>query len=373
MIILQIIFFLSLAVVILFGSHYFLYTSLIKFFPFFSSHKLGLIITLSILALSFFLTSYFAHQREDLITRISYFLSGFWLGLLANLTLALILIWLLHWIFQFANITFDISMTAAIFLGVALVVSVVGAWDAFQPRIKNIAVTIPNLPPNWQNKKIVQLSDVHLGLIYQKDFLEKIVALTNSVNPELVVITGDLFDGTDNTDLDALTVPLNHLKPKRGVFFVNGNHETYLGTDIADKALQKTQVKILDDQVVDINGLKLIGLSYPERDLKKDVVATLSQLKPQFFDSPNILLYHAPTNIEAFANNGVNLQLSGHTHLGQLFPFNFITKLIYHGYDYGLHTIGDYTLYTTSGIGTWGPTMRTDSRPEIVVITLEKK
>ncbi|MCX6761243.1 MAG: metallophosphoesterase [Candidatus Moranbacteria bacterium] len=370
MIILQVIFFLLLAIILLFGSHYFLYASLVKFFPFFSSHKNGLIITLGLLAVSFILTSFLAHMREDIFTRTSYFLSGFWLGLLTNLLLALVLLWFLHWLLPLVGININFQIVAAIFFSLAFLVSLYGTWNAFEPRIKNIAVTIPNLPQSWQGKKVVQLSDVHLGLIYQKNFLEKIVAKTNSLDPDLVVITGDLFDGTDNVDLETLTAPLDNLKAKQGTFFINGNHETYLGLDKAYVAVKKTPAQVLDDQVVNLAGLKLIGLSYPERDLKKDVVATLEKLKPQFFGSPNILLYHSPTNITQFAENGINLQLSGHTHLGQIFPFNFITKLIYRGYDYGLHTIGNYTLYTSSGIGTWGPAMRTDSTPEIVVITL---
>lgn len=373
MVILQIIFFLTIFITLLFSSHYFLYFSLVTFFPFWGDHKNGLIITLSILALSFFLTSALAHMRKDVFTHASYFFSGFWLGLITNFLLALVLIWFLRWILPLAGLSINTQITAAIFFGLAFLVSIYGAWNAFQPKLKNITVTIPNLPPNWQGKKIVQLSDVHLGLIYQKDFLEKIVAETNSVDPDLVVITGDLFDGTDNTDLDTLTAPLDKLNAKQGTFFINGNHETYLGLDKAFGALKKTPVQILDDKVVDLDGLKLIGISYPNRDLKKDVVATLQKLKPQYFGSPNILLYHSPTNIKEFAENGVNLQLSGHTHLGQIFPFNFITKLIYRGYDYGLYSIGDYTLYTSSGVGTWGPAMRTDSNSEIVVITLKNR
>ncbi len=373
MVILQATFFLAVFIAILFGSHYFLYFSLVKFFPFFGNYRSGLIITLSILALSFFLTSLLARMREDIFTRTGYFLSGFWLGLLTNLLLAIIPILFLHWSLLLINANINLQITATIFFGLAILVSIYGAWNAFQPRIKNITVTIPNLPSSWQGKKIVQLSDVHLGLIYQKDFLKKIIAKTNSISPDLVVITGDLFDGTDNTDLDTLTAPLDSLNAKQGTFFINGNHETYLGLDKTFGVLKKTPVQILNDQVVDLSGLKLIGISYSDRDLKKNVVTTLQKLKPQYFGSPNILLYHSPTNIKQLAKEGVNLQLSGHTHIGQIFPFNFITKLIYHGYDYGLHSIGDYTLYTSSGVGTWGPAMRTDSNSEIVVITLENK
>jgi predicted MPP superfamily phosphohydrolase len=311
-------------------------------------------------------------MREDLATRASYLISGFWLGFLTNLVLAILIISFFNWLFKLAGINFNLSLVALIFFSLAFIFSLYGSWNAFQPRLKNITVTIPNLPENWQDKKIVQLSDVHLGLIYRKDFLQNIIDQINPLNPELVLITGDFFDGMDGK-LDLLISPLNNLKTAQGTFFVNGNHETYLGTEKTIATLEKNKVQILKDQVVDISGLKLIGIGYPERDLKKDIIITLQELKPQFFGKPNILLYHSPTNIQQFAENGVNLQLSGHTHLGQIFPFNFITKLIYHGYDYGLHTINNYTIYISSGLGTWGPAMRTNSTPEIVVITLKNK
>ena len=103
---------------------------------------------------------------------------------------------------------------------------------------------------------------------------------------------------------------------------------------------------------------------------KKDIVAVLDSLKSDFLGKPNILLYHAPTNIEQIKEAGVNLELCGHTHKGQLFPLKYIVNLIYKGYGYGLHQFGDYTLYVSSGTGSWGPPMRTGSDSEIVVITL---
>jgi hypothetical protein len=250
------------------------------------------------------------------------------------------------------------------------VYSVYGIWNADHPQIKNITVTIPNLPQQWKNKIIVQLSDVHMGHVYRADFLRRIVAKVNAVHPDMVVITGDFFDGMDG-DLQQLVRPLNDLGPEKGIFFITGNHETFLGIDKVFAAFQNTRVQILQDQVVDVDGLKVIGIGYPSRGENKDVVGVLHSLKKDFVGRPNLLLFHAPVHIDEFKNSGVNLQLSGHTHQGQIFPFRYITELVYKGYDYGLHRIGDYTLYTTNGAGTWGPAMRTGNIPEVVVITLQ--
>lgn len=247
--------------------------------------------------------------------------------------------------------------------------SLYGVWNASHPIITHINVTIPHLPENWKGKRIVQLSDIHLGYVYQPDFMGRVAAQVETLQPEMVVITGDLLDGMDG-NLEHSLDSLDDIHAPKGVLFITGNHETYYGLDKTFALLKRTRVRILQDEVVDMEGLKVIGLSYPERGEKKDMVGVLNSLGDSWKGSPNILLYHSPTYIEKFKEAGINLQLSGHTHKGQIFPFNLITKLIYHGHDYGLYQSGDYTLYTTNGIGTWGPSMRIGNRPEIVAITL---
>lgn len=256
------------------------------------------------------------------------------------------------------------------FIFLSLFYSFWGVWNALHPKIKNVTVAIPNLPSSWKGKKIVQLSDVHLGMIHGQNFMDQVVSQVNSVKPQMVVITGDLFDGMDG-QLDSLVAPLDRINAPQGVFFVTGNHETYLGLDEVFATLQNTSVKHLQDEVIDISGLKLIGIDYPSRGEQKKVTDVLEKLKPDYLNQPNILLYHSPTDIDQIKNQGINLELCGHTHRGQLFPFRYVTSLIYHGYDYGLFPMDNYTLYTTNGVGTWGPLMRTGNTPEIVVITLQ--
>jgi uncharacterized protein len=362
--------FIVLGLAILFGSHYFLYLSIVRFFSITSVYSKNLLLAIFVfLSISFLLSSVLAHFRENVFTRAYYFISSFWLGLLVNLILASVIAWLIVEIAHLTDLGLNMKAIGLVLYLMATAYSFYGMWTAFHPRLKNITVTIPDLPSAWKNKKIVQISDVHLGHIYRENFMRSVIAKINSSDPEMVVITGDLFDGMDG-NLEAPARPLNDIQAKRGVFFVTGNHETYLGLDIAFSALKNTKVTILKDQVVDIDGLKIIGLSYPMQNEKKNVITTLESLRNEFFGKPNILLYHSPVNIDQFKNNGIDLQLSGHTHAGQIFPFGYITKLIYKGYDYGLYKKDNFTLYTTSGTGTWGPTMRTGNTPEIVVITL---
>ena len=203
--------------------------------------------------------------------------------------------------------------------------------------------------------------------------------------------------------LESFIEPLNQLKAKEGVFYVTGNHEIYLGFDYPLEVFRKTNIRVLEDEVKDINGLQLVGISYPRFDLEdesgKDIRKILAQ-NPVFDpEKPNILLFHSPsvgqiTGKDQGTDNGsrrlamyfspeidfgpieelgIDLQLSGHTHAGQIFPYNFFTRQVYVGYDYGLHQLGDFSINISSGTGVWGPTIRTWSRSEIVEIILEAK
>ena len=364
---LQIAAFLLSTIAILFGAHFLVYVSIVHFFAISSaSHRHILAALFAFLSVSFILSSIAAHFYENVATRFAYFLSGFWMGLLVNLILAFSLLWLLIW-FRFVP---EQAFLGVVFSGAAILFSLFGVWQALHPTINHVTVRIPGIPETWKGQTIVQLSDVHLGHVYRAGFLKGVVAQVNMLHPKLVVITGDLFDGMDG-HLDSLVQPFNDIESEKGVFFVTGNHETYLGVETALAALQGTQVVVMKDEVRDIDGLRLIGINFPARGEEKDIMTTLGSLRDQFIGQPNILLYHAPSQIDEVAESGVNLMLSGHTHRGQQFPFQYITRLVHHGYDYGLYTIGNFSLSTTSGVGTWGPTMRIGTQSEIVAITLE--
>jgi len=362
----------SLFWLVLFGAHALLAVSIAHFFGLvLPTQRFWLIIGMLFLSGSFAAASLLVHWKDMQLTRFLYALSGFWLGLLVQLLIAALLIWLIIFILPRIGWVYpNIVLLTSLFFGIAVSVSLFGVWNAFHPQVKEVTVRIPGLPDVWKGKRIVQLSDVHLGDVYRKAFLQRVVDQVNAGKPSLVVITGDLFDGM-NDQLDTLAAPLADIRAEKGIYFVTGNHETYIGTDIVRGALGVLPVRILENEVVDIDGLALIGIGYPERGASFDPAGLLKRMSPSFIGKPNILLFHAPTNIDVFKAAGINLQLSGHTHLGQMFPFSFVTKAIYRGHDYGLYQDGGYTLYTTNGIGTWGPPLRVGNTPEIVMITLE--
>ncbi len=368
----QIVAFIGAAILILFGAHFLAYQGIVHFFPTLPTQvKYWLMGALALFGSSFILFSLLIHWQENTFTRGLYFLSGFWLGLLTNLILLLLGAWFFSFVLSWFGWGIAQTVVGLLVVGLAVVVSIAGSYNAFHPRVREITVRIPGLPEEWRGKKVVQLSDVHLGAIYQARWLSGVMAQVNAVNPEVVFITGDLFDGMDG-HLDTLVQPLDTLRAPQGVYFVTGNHETYVGLSEVFSVLAQTKVHILDNQVVDVRGLKVIGLSYPERGVSTaSVLDVLAILKDQYLGQPNVLLFHSPTYITQFVEAGINLQLSGHTHKGQIYPFGLITALVYKGFDYGLYPMGDYTLYTSNGVGTWGPAMRVGNVPEIVSITLE--
>lgn len=320
----------------------------------------------------FFLATGILHSRESEIARWLYFVSSLWMGLFSFLFFSTFLTWGIFWfgVLMGWYIPLDRVFSFLTFLSTLSVAY--GVWNAFHPRVRHVDVSIRNLPVYWEGKNIVQLSDVHLGAVYGAKHFRKIAMMANAEKPEIVVFTGDTFDGTVGW-ISTFTEPLSRVRAKSGIFFIIGNHETYLGVAKTQKILEGTKISFLDDAVAEVKGLKIVGLSYPERGKKKHFVQTLRKLFSEYQGYPTLLLNHTPEQIKKVSRMGISLQLSGHTHFGQMTPYNLVTHYMHKGFDYGKFEMGDYTLYTTNGIGTWGPPIRFGNTPEVVSITLHRK
>ncbi len=355
--------------------HYGLYRFIIRFFSIKSpSAKKILLLMLSFLAVSFVFSWTAASFCENFFTRTLYVVFGFWLGMLLNFGLAAFLTWLIFLllrIFQPGKV-FSRKIGAVLILA-AIAFSFYGAWDAFNIQSKNITVKIKGLPEAWKNKTAVLISDTHLGFVHRENFLREVVEKINEIHPDIVFITGDLFDGTASDDLSLLVKPLKDINAPDGVFFITGNHEIYLGWDRAIAAFIGTGVRLLNDETIEIDGVQITGIGYLGFGRPGSLKTALGEQKNFDPMKPNILLYHTPTEISDAKESGIDLQLSGHTHNGQIFPIKFISKMVYQGYEYGLYEEGGYSIYTTSGVGTWGPMMRTGAKPEIVRISFSEK
>lgn len=370
---LMIIIFLFIFSAILLSGHFFLYFSLINFLNIVSPNvKIWIGGVFLFLSFSFVLSSILAHYSEGVFARLFYSVFSFWLGVGWNLTMAFFISWLIVGLSKIGGFDFDYKYLVIGSVAFALFISIWGAWNAYNPKVKNVTVKIKNLPQEWENKKIIQLSDVHLGHIYGEKFITQIVEKVNQEKPDIVFITGDLFDGMDG-ELEYLANPLKNINAKDGIYFVTGNHETYLGVSRAKAALKDTAVRTLEDELVNLDGMQIIGISYPERSAQDSIVSKFEKLKNFNPQGPSVLLYHNPASAKEAKDLGVSLQLAGHSHRGQIFPFGLITYWVYGQYHNGLTEEGDFSIYTSAGTGTWGPMMRTSGRSEIVVLNFKNK
>ncbi len=356
-------------IIILLWSHYVCYFLLIQIFWVVNFKvKLILFLTFTFLSISFFLASILAHYFNNVFTRFFYLISWYWLWFLINLFLALILAFLIFLVFKYFKLSFNTNYISIFLITLALVTTIYGWINASNFKINNITIPIKNLPISWQNNKIIQISDVHLWHVYRSDFLEKVIKMINFQKPNFVFITWDFFDWMD-WDLDSFTKVLNTFDNNIWVYFVTWNHEGLLWLDKAFKELSKTKIKILNNDLVEIDWVQIIWISYWDKN-NQNIKNIILNMKNFDQNKPHILLYHVPDSIEQIKEASINLQLSGHSHGWQLFPFNLITKLFYKWFDKGLYKHQDYYLYTSFGLGTWWPAIRTSGFSEIVIINL---
>ena len=309
------------------------------------------------------------HVGGNFFSRFLYYVTWFWLGLASTAAWCL----LLGWLWYLAGkrfIKYHLPTLGTVLLGISLVLYLCAVLVAYFPKITKVNVYIAGLPYVWQGKTIVQISDVHLGAVNGPVYLNRLVKKVNKLNPDMVVITGDLIDGTRH-DYGVLLDSLHGLNPPLGSYYISGNHEIYAGLKALDRIVPPN-IKVLANQSVTLDGVTLIGVAYPADQVRGYLAKVLPGLTSNV-TGVKFLLYHAPVDIEAARQAGISLMLAGHSHRGQLWPYNYLTWLVYGGLDQGLTTLGDFNLYTTSGSGTWGPPARLGTRSEIVQIKLLPK
>jgi predicted MPP superfamily phosphohydrolase len=256
---------------------------------------------------------------------------------------------------------------------------VYGTWNARNPRVRHYDVVIPKNVNNLSQIHAVMVSDVHLGVIVDNNRLEEMVNTINKLNPDIVFLVGDTIDEDIQRFIKKkMSEGLRKLNPQYGVFAVLGNHE-YLGSDsqLAIEHLQQSGINVLRDEFQLVsNQFYIVGRDDPtsvkitgQHRLELSEVMQGIDIK-----LPIILLDHQPLRLDEGRLNGVDLQLSGHTHHGQFFPNNYITKRMFE-IDWGYLRKDNYQVIVSCGFGTWGPPIRIGNCPEIIdlKISFEKE
>jgi predicted MPP superfamily phosphohydrolase len=239
-------------------------------------------------------------------------------------------------------------------------------------EVKEVGVRLTRLSPAHHGTTIVQLTDLHVGPTIGRAFIEDIVRRTNELRPDLVAITGDLVDGPVERLRHAVE-PLRDLRARHGVFFVTGNHEYFSGAGPWIAELGRLGIRVLRNERVSVGGdggFDVAGIDDHSAgrlgEAPSDLDRAMAGRDPA---RAVVLLAHQPRAIFEAARLGVDLQLSGHTHGGQIWPFTYLVKL-QQPYIAGLHRHGDTQIYVSPGTGYWGPPMRLGTRAEITRVTL---
>lgn len=359
--------FLFLVLSIYFLMHFYIYARLVKDFSIPSILR-RIIIALFIMGGLSFIGGEVLARQFSIRANFLLLFGLIWLGSV-SITLSFLLI---SEIFRliFPSHKALITFIALLFSLIAIIFSVIKASSP--PRIKELKLTYKSIPSSLKGFKIAHLSDVHLGLISKERWLKKVVERVNSLEPDIIVITGDLIDSEIN-GIEEVAKLLRGLNSKYGVFAVAGNHEIYAGIDKFYNLAERAGFKILNNEKFTINeNLEILGIEddthrrFEKKEYNPDEL--FKKINPEKF---TIFLSHKPKHFKSAVSAGVDLQLSGHTHAGQIPPMDLIIFLTFK-YPYGLYKLRDSFLYTTSGTGVWGPPMRLFSSSEIVKITLDR-
>jgi predicted MPP superfamily phosphohydrolase len=324
--------------------------------------------TLYVLSATFIVGALLAHRFTNGLVAFLYRMASVWLGTANFLFWAALLCRLAAALLRlFPGAAAVRPWIGTVFFGAAIAISIYGFINARVIRERRITVTLPGLPESWRGRTALLVSDIHLGHINSTGFAKGIAAIAQRLDPSIIFVAGDLYDGT-KVDPARLAAPLFALSPRHGIFFSGGNHEDFGDAGAYHAAIQKGGIRILHNERVVVDGLHVIGVSYADSTLPAHLRAFLDSLH---LDSgpASILLNHVPHRLPIVEQTGVKLQLSGHTHGGQMFPFTLIVRWAYGKFSYGLQQFGKLQVFTSSGAGTWGPPMRVGTAPEVVLIT----
>jgi predicted MPP superfamily phosphohydrolase len=346
-----------------------------------SSLRMWLIFGVSFLAVAFLAGRFLERVSVNWISSTLIWAGSFWLGIMVYLLLQLVLIdlvRLLNMIFGFLPAFSDPEKVRNIIgitvISITVIIVLAGHINTWFPVVRKLELKVNKEGGNLNNLHIVAFSDVHLGTTIEKRHLCIIVDKVNALKPDVILIPGDIID-EDIAPVIHNNVGeiLTQLKAKYGVFAVTGNHEYIGGVTASKKYLASHGVELLNDTTQLINNsFYLVGredltikqFTNGKRKELSEIMQGIDHSKPV------ILMDHQPFNLQAAEQNGVDLQLSGHTHHGQLWPFQIITKMIYE-LSWGYKKKGDTHYYVSGGVGGWGPPIRTVNRPEIISIKLQ--
>ncbi len=340
------------------------------------------IIVFLLFSLSYIFIKIFSEKIPPFLHDSLLWIGSFWFAFLLYFVLILLLIDFVRLIHHFvpflpASLSSPNNLTK-LFLGLGstilvLLICTAGFINRANIRIKTLELTLPKKNSSLNELNIAMFSDLHLSPINDEDFLKKIIAKVNELKADIILLPGDIVDDKPVIlNRNGIGSSLKQIESKYGTFACTGNHEFINGADNSVKFMEDNKIKVLRDSIIKINdSFYIIGREDRGGSFMGNMRKPLNEiLKNKTENLPTILLDHTPSGLNEAKENMIDLQLSGHTHNGQMFPLNFITGLIYE-VSWGYLKKDDTQYYVSSGVGSWGPPVKLASDAEIVNIRIK--
>ncbi|MDY0099121.1 MAG: metallophosphoesterase [Bacteroidales bacterium] len=375
----QMIIFFTIVLLIYSLVNIYIYTKGFNAISFFRSHRLLYLVTFAGLAGTFIAGKILESRHSSVFSDILNIAGGFWMAFMLYGFIFLLASDLLYLILRISgilgheNVQLYRKLSYLVTLSVSIILITAGFVNALTPHVIRYDVAIGKKADGISSMRVVAVSDVHLGSIIRKRSVKKLSMILEKLQPDLVLLLGDIVDGEIGPVLrgDLLKYfACPHCK--NGMYAITGNHEFIGGAERTIPYIESKGIKILKDEVATIEGgIQLIGRL--DRDSRRFYAKERASLEELIKDAdktkPLILLDHQPFNLEEAENNGIDLQLSGHTHNGQIWPLNWLTGKMYE-LSHGYLKKGNTHYIVSSGYGIWGPRIRLGSRPEVLLINL---
>ena len=362
------IFFIAINQIVISLIHYFIYKTGLLLIPSLNDYKILFGSALILLSGSFVVGNIFLYVGHNHFLGKAYHLSAIWLGTMFWLFWAAVFSRLAYFFFG-SIVSYDNLSDFAITLYVgAFVLSAYGLYHQKDTKVLRLDLKIKDLPESWIGKKLLHFTDTHYGPVHTLFDANKLAKLLKKENADIICMTGDFYDGPP-TNFVTLGEAFKEVLPPLGKYFVAGNHEEYAGYATAISGVEAGGFTVLDGKIKNVEGLQIVGIPYKNHETNASIADMLETLGYQK-SLPSVALKHVPNDLKSLAEKDIDLVLCGHTHNGQIWPFNFLARWVYKGYEYGLKTLGTTQVYTSSGVGTWGPPQRIGTQSEIVVFTL---
>ena len=348
-------------------------------FPSLRNNTLVYSITFSLVAAVFIIARVIEARHSSLITDVLNITGGFWLAFMLYGFLFFILSDIILLALKLTGTLGAESVPAFrkwsffITAGLSFLLIAGGFINAVMPVIKEYNITINKPAGGIRSLKIAAVSDIHLGSIIRKRSVIKLSSMLKEMEPDMVLLLGDIIDGEIGPVLrgDLLqyfTCP----KCENGLYAITGNHEYIGGGNKTIPYIESKGIRVLKDEIITLDGgIQLVGRIDRDafRFYGKQRLPLNELMKQADTSKPVILLDHQPFHLDESVKNGVDLQLSGHTHNGQMWPLNYITRMIYE-VSYGYQKRGDTHIIVSSGYGLWGPRVRSGSNSEVLLINI---